>query len=166
MFKKILSIVIILLFTAIPSFAGENYTLKSGISVLDNIPKEFYGTWRVTSKLAYTNSEATFKPNSVDLWNLSRKGDVITLDNPFSGAEASITVDEVSDKLIKFKKLGDYDSKKLTDTVQLSLEKDTFSGTNTLLLETLSSIDKSIIKSEKATYKLVGEKISGSNITK
>jgi len=164
MFKKILSIVIILLFTAISTFADESFTLKSGISVLDNIPKEFYGTWRVTSKLVYTNSEATFKPESVDLWNLSRKGDVITLDNPFSGAEASITVDEVSDKLIKFKKLGNYDSKKLMDTVQLNLGKDTFSGTNTLLLETLSNVDKSVIKSEKATYKLVGEKISGSNI--
>jgi len=166
MFKKFVLFLIIFSLPIAPTFTSENYTLKTGISILDNIPKEFYGTWRVSSELIYTNSEDTFKPKSVDLWNLSRTGNVITLDNPFSGAKASITVDEVNNKLIKFKKIGDYDSKKLTDIVQLKLEKETFSGTNNLIIETLSNIDKSVIKSEKATYKLVGEKISGSSITK
>lgn len=164
MFKKFLSLLIIFVFAAMASFAEESYTLKSSISVLDNIPKEFFGTWRVSSELVSTNAEGTFKQKNVDLWNLSRHADVITLDNPFSGAKASITIDEVDDKLIKFKKRGDYDSQKLTDIVQLNLDKETFSGTNTIILETLSNIDKSAIKSERATYKLVGEKISGSGI--
>jgi hypothetical protein len=164
MFKKFLSLLIIFVFAAMASFAEESYTLKSSISVLGNIPKEFYGTWRVSSELVSTNAEGTFKQKNVDLWNLSRHADVITLDNPFSGAKASITIDEVDDKLIKFKKRGDYDSQKLTDIVQLNLDKETFSGTNTIILETLSNIDKSVIKSERATYKLMGEKISGSGI--
>jgi hypothetical protein len=164
MFKKFLSLLIIFVFAAMASFAEESYTLKSSISVLDNIPKEFFGTWRVSSELVSTNAEGTFKQKNVDLWNLSRHADVITLDNPFSGAKASITIDEVDDKLIKFKKRGDYDSQKLTDIVQLNLDKETFSGTNTIILETLSNIDKSVIKSERATYKLMGEKISGSGI--
>ena len=164
MFKKFLSLLIIFVFAAMASFAEESYTLKSSISVLGNIPKEFYGTWRVSSELVSTNAEGTFKQKNVDLWNLSRHADVITLDNPFSVAKASITIDEVDDKLIKFKKRGDYDSQKLTDIVQLNLDKETFSGTNTIILETLSNIDKSVIKSERATYKLMGEKISGSGI--
>lgn len=164
MLKKIFSILIMLLCTASFVAAKESYTLKSGISIVDRIPKEFYGSWRVVSELASTNSEATFKKTSIDFWNLSRHDNVITLSNPFSGAKATITVDEVNDKLIKFKKLGCYDSKNLTDIVQLNLGKDTFLGTNTLTLETLSNVDKSIIKSERATYKLSGEKISGSSI--
>ena len=168
MLKKILSLLLILplllVFTSPCALADENFTLKSSISVMDNIPKEFYGTWRVTSELASTNAEATFKQKNVDLWNLSRHANVITLDNPFSGAKASITIDAVENGLIKFKKLGDYDSKKLTDIVQLRLSKDKFTGTNTIILETLSNIDKSVIKSERATYKLTGEKISGQSI--
>ena len=164
MYKKIISFFIIFSLSIATAIAAESYTLKSGISVLDNIPKEFYGTWRVTSQLASTNSEGTFKEKNVDLWNLSRAGDVITLENPFSGAKASITVDEASDKLIKFKKSGNYDSKRLTDIVQLSLGKETFSGTNNLILETVSDIDQTVLKSQRATYTLTGEKISGSSI--
>lgn len=168
MLKRILSLLIILplclTLGSSGAFADENYTLKSSISIIDDIPKEFYGTWRVTSTLVSTNAEATFKEKNIDLWNLSRHANVITLDNPFSGAKASITIDNVENNLIKFKKRGDYDSKTLTDIVQLNLGKESFTGTNTIILETLSNVDKSVIKSERATYKLTGEKISGSNI--
>lgn len=144
-------------------FAAETYTLKAGIS-LDKVPKELYGTWRVTSNLISTNNEEIFKENSVDLWNLSRLGNVITLDNPFSGARASISIDEVSDRSIKFKKIGDYDKKKLTDSVELTLGKNTFTGTNTLKMDTISEDDGHVLKSEWARYKLSGEKISGASI--
>lgn len=146
------------------AFATESYTLKAGVSVVDRVPKAFYGTWRVKSTLISTNSEGTFKSSNVDLWNLSKQGNVITLENPFSGAKASLTVDEANDTLIKFKKNGDYDNKKLADIVQLNLSGDSFSGTNYIILDTISGIDKSVIKTERATYKLTGEKISGSSI--
>ncbi len=144
-------------------FAAETYTIKTGISI-DKIPKEFYGTWRVSSTLQTANCDGLFKENTVDLWNLSRVGDVITLDNPFTGAHASIMVDEVQGRLIKFKKIGDYDGKKLTDTVQLKLGTETFSGVNTLKFDTISKKDGHVIKSEIGTYGLSGEKISGESI--
>ena len=161
--KKLILLFCITILAISSAFADETYVLKAGIS-LDKIPKEFYGTWRVSSQLVDTNTDGTFKEKNVDLWNLSRVGDVITLDNPFSGAKASISVDEVSGRLIKFKKIGTYDSKKLTDTVQLNLGKDSFTGTNNLKLETVSELDGHIIKSEWGTYKLTGEKISGASI--
>ncbi|MFA7658670.1 MAG: hypothetical protein WCY19_04490 [Candidatus Gastranaerophilaceae bacterium] len=161
--RKIFLLFLALFFVVSCAFTEETYTLKAGISI-DKIPKEFYGTWRVSSSLLSTNNGGIFKENSVDLWNLSRAGNVITLDNPFSGAHASISVDEVNGRLIKFKKTGDYDSKKLTDTVQLNLGKETFTGTNYLKLDTISEIDGHVIKSDTATYKLTGEKISGAAI--
>lgn len=144
-------------------FASETYTLKTGISI-DKVPKEFYGTWRVSSNLTSTNSPQVFKKNSIDLWNLSKSGNVITLDNPFSGAKSSILLEEVNNNLIRFTKTGDYDNKKLTDTVEIRLDKETFSGVNYLKLITISEVDGHVIKSENATYRLDGEKISGQSI--
>lgn len=144
---------------------AERTVLQAGISI-DKIPKEFYGTWRVASKLLTSNNDAIFKNSSIDLWNLSRAGNVITLENPFSGAKASISIDEINGKQIKFKKIGDYDNKKLTDMVELTLGKETFTGINKLKLDTISDIDGHVIKSETATYQLSGEKISGTNVIK
>lgn len=144
-------------------FAQETCTLKTGISI-ESVPKDFYGTWRVSSKLIATNNPDIFKEKNVDLWNLSRSGNVITLENPFSGAHASIVIDEIKGMFIKFQKIGDYDNQKLTDVVKLNLSKELFIGTNDLKLDTISGIDEHIIKSNWAKYRLTGEKISGTSI--
>lgn len=164
--KRKLLLLVLTIFIAISAvFAEQTYTLKTGVSI-DKVPKAFYGTWRVSSRLISTNNYEIFQKNNVDLWNLSRVGNVITLDNPFSGAKASITIDEVSDRLIKFKKVGNYDSKKLTDVVELTLGKETFEGINRLKLDTISEVDGHVMSSDVATYKLSGEKISGASIKK
>lgn len=62
-----------------------------------------------------------FKENNLDLWNLSRLGDVITLCNPFNGAEANITVNSVNGSYIVFRKTGKYSGKDLTDVVEIKL---------------------------------------------
>lgn len=141
----------------------KSYTLTAGVSI-EHVPKDFYGTWRVVSNLTDTNNPEIFKQKNVDLWNLSRSNNVIKLENPFSGASASIQVDEVKGNFIRFQKVGDYDNRKLTDKVKLNLGKETFTGTNTLKLDTISTVDGHVIKTEWATYNLSGEKISGSSI--
>lgn len=160
--RRIILILFLILVGASVAFAQQT-VIHAGISI-DKVPNEFYGTWRVESQLVSTNSPERFKANTVDLWNLSRAGDVITLDNPFSGAHASIMVDSINNKTVRFKKIGDYDNQKLTDTVQVALEKETFTGTNTLKMDTISQLDGHVLKSETATYKLKGEKISGSSV--
>lgn len=160
--KKLLLFIVVMCLIVPAVLAQETYTLKTGIAI-DKVPKAFYGTWRVASKLIDTNAEGLFKQGDVDLWNISRADNVITLENPFSGAKASIVFDEVNDKFIKFKKVGNYDGKKLTDMVELTLSKDTFSGINHLKLDTISD-DGHVVKSDIATYKLTGEKISGASI--
>lgn len=142
----------------------ETTTLKTGISLEDSVPDMLFGTWRVVSSLSDTNSPSKFKSGGVDLWNLSRENSVIELSNPFSGANAEISIQYVNGNKIRFTKNGDYDNKKLIDTVEIELSGDKFTGQNKLLLETLSDVDNSVIKTESACYNLRGEKISGSSI--
>lgn len=138
--------------------------LEAGISIED-VPKTLFGSWRVTAKLDTTNSRGTFKPQSSDLWNLSRVGDTIRLDNPFSGASAEISVKTVEGNLIVFSKRLPYSNNKvLTDTVTIRLEDNKFSGINSLTLESFSLVDNHLMKTETASYLIKGEKIAGDSV--
>ena len=161
--KKFLLTIFILFFAL--TVKAEDFTLSAGVSI-EEIPKAFFGSWRVTAKLDETNARGTFKPQSVDLWNLSRIGDKITLENPFSGANAEISVKTVEGNLIVFQKSAPYDNKILIDTVTIRLMENSFSGINNLKLESRSLIDNHLMKTEKATYIIKGEKISGESILK
>ena len=143
--------------------ASDNLTLSAGVSVND-VPITFFGSWRVTAKLENSNSYGTFKPQSIDLWTLSRTGDIINLSNPFTGANADITVKTVEGNLVVFSKKAPYDNKMLTDTVSIRLDKNSFTGINTLTLESFSLVDGHVIKTETARYIIKGEKISGENV--
>ena len=136
-------------------------TLSLGISV-EQVPKAIYGAWRVTSDLVSTNSPSIFKKNGVDIWNLSKDSNVLKLENPFSGASASVIVTELKGNYIKFQKIGMYDNKKLTDTVKMKIEQSSFTGINELKLETISN--GHITNAECATYNIQGERISGESI--
>ena len=164
---KIKNIILILSLYIISSFfcviASECKTLSAGISV-NEVPKTLFGSWRVVAKLEDSNSYSTFKPQSADMWTLTRVGDIITLSNPFTGANAEITVKTVEGNLVVFSKKAPYDNKMLTDTVSIRLDKNSFSGINTLTLEQFSLIDGHIIKTENARYIIKGEKIAGDNI--
>ncbi len=170
MLKKILKLFILSLLVIISSInvkGNEVYNdnvLKAGVSLIEKVPETFFGTWRVESSLIETNSPNDFKKENVDIWNLSKQGDVINLSNPFSGASASITLSYAGDDAIRFIRKGNYDGRILTDKVELNIDTERFTGTNTLVLETLSDIDNSVIKTAKAVYTLKGEKIAGTSI--
>lgn len=146
------------------SVAEENYTLRAGVSLVEKVPNSFMGTWRVAAVIKSTDSPQNFKQTSIDIWNLSKNGSVINLSNPFTGASASINVSYADKNSIKFTKVGNYDNQKLTDTVEIRLNGDNFSGINTLTLVTYSDVDNSVIKTKQAVYRLKGDKISGSSI--
>ena len=159
--KKFL--ILLISFFTILSASAEEFTLNAGVSI-NEIPKTFYGSWRVSAKLDNTNSYGTFKPASTDFWTLSREGDKITLSNPFSGATADISIRSVEGNLIVFSKKAPYDTKVLTDTVTLRLSENSFSGINDLTLESFSLVDNHLMKSEHAKYIIKGEKISGESV--
>lgn len=158
--RKFIIIVTILILQLASFCAAE--TLQAGVSKIDMLPDAFFGSWRVVAKIdKMTGGSVNFRPQTVDLWNLSRSGDVINLNNPFTGASASVKLNYVEGNIIRFTKTGDYDNKKLTDTVDLKLDGDSFTGINSLKLETFSTYDNSLIKTDTAIYILKGEKISG-----
>ena len=136
--------------------------LKSGISM--DVPAGFFGTWRVKSSMKMSNAYSTFKSKGVDMWNLSRNGDVINLYNPNTGASANVNIKSVSGNVIIFTKEEKYDNKKIKDTVTLRLNGNTFTGLDEITLETFSLIDNSLIKSEHAKYDLKGTKVAGVSV--
>ena len=159
--KKIV-ILLIMLFISTPVFAQEK-VLSAEVSVND-VPKAFFGSWRVTAKIEDSNSYGTFKPASIDFWNLSRVGDKITLENPFTGAKAEISLRTVEGNVIVFSKKAPYDNKILTDVVTIRLSNNEFSGINDLTLESFSLVDNHLMKTEHAKYTIKGEKIAGESV--
>ena len=158
--KKILLLFFILIFTLKANAA----VIEAGISI-DYVPKALFGSWRVNAKLENTNSPKTFRPQSIDFWELSRVNDKIKLNNPYSGANAEIAVQTIEGNLVVFSKKLPYDGNKvLTDTVTIRLNENDFSGINSLTLESFSLIDNHLIKTETATYHITGEKLSGDSV--
>ena len=157
--SKLIKFILLFFITVIccsASFAHNETTVLSGEVTM--IPRTFYGTWRVVSSKIDSDSNI-FKEKSLDIWNLSRTGNVISLCNPFNGAKAEITIERVEANDIVFIKTGNYGKKILTDKVELSIDNNSFTGINTIKLDTYS--DGKLIKTETATYKIRGEKIAG-----
>ena len=158
--KKIIVFLSLILFTQ----SAEPAILEAGISVED-VPKNLYGQWRVEANLDDTNALRTFRPKSVDFWNLIRVGNVLKLENPYSHANSEVSLQNVEGNIVVFSKKKAYDGNKvLTDTVTIRLNQNEFSGINTLKLEYFSLIDNHLMKTETATYHIKGEKISGDSV--
>ena len=160
--KKFLLALFALIFI-IPTQAS---ILEVGISIND-IPKDIFGSWQVHAQLEETNAHSLFKPQSMDFWTLTRVNDRVILNNPFSGANAEISIQSIDNNLIVFSKRMPYDNNKiLTDTVSIRLNENEFSGINTLRLESYSLIDNHLMKTETATYHINGKKISDESFIK
>ncbi len=164
--KRILiTVLIIFLTSSITVFAQDSMVLKAGISKINSVPKQFFGTWQVKSTLITTDSPKNFKPSSADMWNLRRSGNVIELRNPMTGAVAEIYLNDVNNNDITFSHEQKEENMKLTDTVKLRLNGNTFTGTNELTLKQKKIYgDQYEIVTKTAKYKIEGQKISGTSI--
>ena len=158
--KKVFTVFLMLFFllSGGVSFAEETKLLTAEISM---VPDNFYGTWRVVSRKTNSNS-GIFKDKSIDVWNLSRTGDVITLYNLFNGAKAQITVSEADTRHVVFTKNGKQKEKELVDTVEISISGDSFEGVDKIMVKTY--VNGKIVKTESAGYHITGEKIGGGSI--
>ena len=117
---------------------------------------------KVVAVLKTTDSPQVFRPKSSDLWNLSRNDSVMNLNNPFTGASADLSVEFVQGNVVRFVKEGTSGDSHLTDSVELKLDGNKFTGVNTLTLKTISN--GKVVKLQSAEYVLVGEKISGMSV--
>lgn len=138
---------------------AEDLVLQAGVSLSDQVPKALFGTWKITSKMTYSNNPDMFNEKSIDFWNLSKSGDVITLTNPISGAQASVTVEDVNGNQVKFTHVTKNKTAKMTETPTLRLNGENFSGTDKIIVEKYK--DGKIISKDTVIYSIIAEKISG-----
>ena len=129
------------------------------------IPKGFFGSWGVISKLEDTNNPNLFNYQSRDIWTLSGYGNVLILENLESGATSRIEIkNKASDNILKFERSKE---KKANNTkiiyreiVQFKLNGNNFSGSDDFIVEEYDA-DNKIKKINKAKYHVEGVKISG-----
>ena len=153
--KKIYGVFLLLIFLSGYSqfvFAEPQKVLTGFVEA---VPVSFYGTWRVSSRLVSSDNSGKFKDSGLDIWNLSRMDNVITLCNVFNGAKAELKIDKADSNYIVFTKSAKYGTDKLTDTVEIFIEGDTFKGIDTIHIETYNQIKYT------ARYRISGERISG-----
>ena len=158
-----LFVILTLLFSClfVPQFANS-MVIEGGVSVTDRVPAGFFGAWNVMAVRINTTNEQMFAPYSVEMWNLSKSGDVITLENPVSGASASISVKDATDNTFTFQRITGDSSEKVTETATLTLSGDNFYGYDTMSVKYYKN--GSVLKEETVKYKLKATKISGEDI--
>ena len=158
--KKIFLILISLLFLTVNADL-----LKGGVSE-EYIPKGFFGSWGVISKMNSSNNPIAFNQESRDIWNLSGYDNTLILENLESGAHSEIKIEEkVSDnRTLKFsrqKEIKTADGKKIyKETVEFTLLGNNFSGTDDFIIEYYNEENK-LIKKDEARYSVAGVRISG-----
>ncbi len=142
------------------SYTFKDGVLQGGVSSINLLPEEFYGTWSVTSELIEASHPDIFNKKCSDLWKLERNDNIIRLSNPSTGASASITVKEVKNKTASFtrekntRKTREYENPKIT------VDGDTFWGTDVIITEYYTKSGR-LIESHYVKYKVKGERISG-----
>lgn len=133
-------------------------TLKAGISLSDSVPEGFFGSWKITSVMIDSTNPKMFNETSKDFWNLSKSYDVITLSNPFSGAEASVTVEDVKNNQIKFSHVSKSKDAKMIETPTITLDGKSFYGTDEIIVEKYKN--GTLVSKDMVTYKITAEKVS------
>lgn len=155
-------IALILLFTI---GCAQAEVLRATVSK-DEIPKGFFGTWHVTSKIVETNNPKMFNTLSVDIWTLGGYGNTLILENIQSGASSSIQVapnSNLDGKTLKFTRVKSDTRGELTvvqkETPVFTLNGNIFEGFDTYIIERY--INNKLIQKDVVKYKVIGQKISG-----
>lgn len=159
--KKIFTFLSVILFLAIGQISTAT-TLTGGISTSDKVPSGFFGTWKVVAVRTNTTNTEMFAPSSVEIWNLSKQNDVITLTNPISGASASITVKDATSDTFTFQRVTGDSAESVTETAKLILNGTNFTGSDTMVVRTRKKGMPE--RTENVRYTLKAYKVSGSDI--
>ena len=159
--KKFLGIILFLTcFVGSAGFAQE--PLQASISMQDKLPAEFFGTWRVVSIQTYCSNPLLNTPYSLDIWNLSRVNNVITLTNPQTGAIASVKIDEVQKNTVKFTREEVSNTERVIETPTITINGENFVGTDKIIVENYKF--GSLVSTDTWTFTVKAKKISGASV--
>lgn len=159
--QLLLFLVVTFSLLSLPAFS-EGMVIQGGVSLSNQVPKGFFGTWKVVSVQTYTNNQKLFTGESTDYWNLSKLNDVITLSNPVSGAEASVTLKEVNGNQIKFVRKSTSRSEVVEETPSLTLDGENFYGTDKIVIEKYKFGE--LIRTDIVEYRIKAVKVSGNSV--
>ncbi len=158
--RKIAVYLVSLIIMALPVYSQ---VIEGNISMSDRVPSEFFGDWQVVSVCTKSTNKEYFDATSMDIWTLTRRGDVITLMNPLSGARADIMVNDVKGKTVKFEKRTSYPDEESLETPILTINGDNFTGVDKISIKTYKN--GKLIKEDYVEYQVKGTKISGAPIS-
>lgn len=147
----------------VPSDSDAPQIITGSVSLVNNVPSGFFGTWKVVSVQVYSNNPFLFNSMSVDYWKLEKYNNNLTLTNPESGATATVTLEEVKDNTIKFIRTSDTPYEKVVETPEITLNGENFYGTDTIVINKYKN--NTLIGKEMVKFKLKGIKQSGASIT-
>lgn len=137
--------------------------ITGSVSLINNVPQGFFGTWKVIAVQVYSNNPFLFNSMSVEYWKLEKLNNNLTLTNPESGATATVTLDEVKDNTIKFRRTSDTPFEKVVETPEITLNGENFYGTDTIVINKYKN--DTYIGKEMVKFKLKGIKQSGASVT-
>lgn len=151
----------IVMLTTQPSTAQDVKLLQGNVSLIDEIPENFYGTWIVAAREISNTNPALYAASSIDVWTLTRKGNIIILCNPVSGAQAAVSIDSVEDNTIKFSRVARGDNEIGLETPSITLRGDTFDGTDKMVIKRYAN--NQLYREEVVEYRLKGKKVTSEN---
>ena len=137
--------------------------ITGSVSLLESVPEGFFGTWKVIAGQVYSNNPFLFNSMSVEYWKLEKKNNNLTLSTPESGATATVTLDEVDNNTIKFRRTSDTPYEKVVETPEITLNGENFYGTDTIVINKYKNDE--YIGKEMVKFKLKGIKQSGASVT-
>ncbi len=146
---------------------ANSETLKGGV-YQEYIPKGFFGSWGVISKLNSATTPQKFNYESKDIWTLSGYSNILILQNLESGAYSEIEIKEksIEGKTLKFERQKTVKTKEgkqiHKETVQFCLSGNNFSGTDKFVVENYDR-ENNFKNADTATYNIEGVRISGSD---
>ena len=147
-------------------FMFSSAEILRGSTSYDYIPKGFYGSWGVISKLQKTTNPKVFNYESRDIWTLSGYSNILILENLESGARSEITVKEksIDGKTLHFSREKETKEKGLKVTyiedITFVLLGRNFSGTDKYTVKRYDENNK-LAQTDTAEYRIEGVKISG-----
>ena len=161
--KKAIFVILVLIFNTL--FASAE-TLKGG-TVYDIVPRGFFGTWHVVSKMQSSNNPKIFNKLSVDIWNLSAMGNVLILENAMTGAKSSIQMQPnkgaYDGKTLKFQRIKEEKEGRYKyiqrESPEFVLDGNVFRGYDTYIIEKYE--DNKLISKDVVKYIVIRKKISG-----
>lgn len=135
--------------------------LNGSVEAIDKMPPAIYGQWAIRSTLLQAKYPDDYKSTTSDVWVFTRWNDYLTLTNPVTEATATISIDEVVNNRARFSRTSTSPRKHERETVQITIDSERFSGTDTFVIEKYK--DGKLISQDVVKYKVQGTKVSGGN---